>query len=96
MKVDDATLEGNSLSGSQVTMRKFNARRRFKAAAQAIIMTNRIRALTGAILRQYDAESNEYRVGVDAVIKEDAAAAENSELSVEDGVNADLAKLLNS
>lgn len=72
MTVDENVLAKNSLAGSQDTLKKFNARRRFRAATQAIILTNRIRALTGAIVRQIDAETAEYQRGVGAVYKEDA------------------------
>jgi calcium/calmodulin-dependent protein kinase I len=95
MKVDNEQLKNNSLEGSQITMRKFNARRRFKAAAHTIIMTNRIRALTGAILNHRDSESTMYRRGVSAVIKEDSLAAEAINIEEDDSLNEDLKKLIN-
>jgi serine/threonine protein kinase len=41
----DETLQGKSLVESIVTMRKFNARRRLRAAADAVIMANRIQRM---------------------------------------------------
>lgn len=42
----DAELAGYDLSSSQAEMRKYNARRRLRAAANTVIMTNRIAKLT--------------------------------------------------
>ena len=49
MGVNDQVLEVKSLQGVITTMKKFNARRRLKAAAEAIIMANRMKKLLGAI-----------------------------------------------
>jgi len=44
----DETLASKNLSQALVEMKRFNARRRFKSAADAIIVTNRIKRLVGA------------------------------------------------
>lgn len=49
MAMNDQALEVKSLQGVITTMKKFNARRRLKAAAEAIIMANRMKRLLGAI-----------------------------------------------
>jgi len=48
IKMGDETLEGRDLTNSIAVMRKFNARRRLKSAADAIIMTNRMNRLMNA------------------------------------------------
>jgi len=48
IKMGDETLEGKDLTNSIAVMRKFNARRRLKAAADAIIMTNRMNRMMNA------------------------------------------------
>lgn len=42
LKMDDALLQGKDLSSSVTVMKKFNARRRLRAAADAIILANRM------------------------------------------------------
>jgi hypothetical protein len=43
----DETLKAKDLAGSITVMRKFNARRRLKAAADAVILANRMNRLMG-------------------------------------------------
>jgi calcium/calmodulin-dependent protein kinase I len=43
IKTDDSVLADKNITGTLITMRKFNARRRFRAAATAIILTNRMK-----------------------------------------------------
>lgn len=43
LKMDDSVLQDKDLSHSQITMKKFNARRRLKAAADAIVLANRMK-----------------------------------------------------
>lgn len=47
MKMGDETLKAKDLAGSITVMRKFNARRRLKAAADAVILANRMNRLMG-------------------------------------------------
>jgi hypothetical protein len=47
MKMGDETLQAKDLAGSITVMRKFNARRRLKAAADAVILANRMNRLMG-------------------------------------------------
>ena len=79
MLVDENVLAQSSLADSQSTLLKFNARRRFRAATQAIILTNRIRAFTGAIGKQISSETAEYQRGLSMVYKEDASTLGESE-----------------
>lgn len=46
---EDTTLANRNIDSTLVVMRKFNARRRFKAAARAVILTNRMRNLIEGI-----------------------------------------------
>mmetsp|Transcript_6791 Transcript_6791/g.14531 ORF Transcript_6791/g.14531 Transcript_6791/m.14531 type:complete len:365 (+) Transcript_6791:34-1128(+) len=54
----DEVLEGRDITGSLTEMKRYNARRKLKAAADAVIMANRISRLTGGI-RAAAAESEE-------------------------------------
>jgi serine/threonine protein kinase len=47
MKMGDETLQQKDLQGSIAVLRKFNARRRLRAAADAIILANRMQKLFG-------------------------------------------------
>ncbi len=55
---DDEKLNARNIDKTLVTMRKFNARRRFKAAASAVILTNKLRRLTESLtkMRKEDEE----------------------------------------
>ncbi len=79
MHQSEQELEKNSLSGSQVTLRRFNARRRFRAATQAIILTNRIRTLIGNLTATLHAETAEYKKGLAMVMREDVDAASDDQ-----------------
>jgi serine/threonine protein kinase len=45
----DEELMGRDITGSLTELKRYNARRKLKAAADAVIMANRIARLTGAI-----------------------------------------------
>lgn len=49
IQTEDEELANRNIDGTLVVMRKFNARRRFKAAASAIILTNRMKKLIESI-----------------------------------------------
>jgi len=69
------------LRGAIVTMKKFNARRRLKAAADAIIMTNRIKKLIDGVT---NAANQSHVQLISAVRLEDAAQSDTVDLSSED------------
>lgn len=83
IKKGDTELEKIDLKGSIVTMRKFNAKRRLKAAADAIIMTNRIRKLVGggfSQMKDNDKESMVFKRGQSALIADTAKASDAVEI----------------
>lgn len=54
----DETLEAKDLTSSIVVMKKFNARRRLKAAADAVIMANRMNRMLGMVRTKSGDDSN--------------------------------------
>lgn len=72
MKMGDDTLEAKDLTGSINVMKKFNARRRLRAAADAVIMANRMNRLLG---RSRDNSETSLRKKPSTVIDVDALAA---------------------
>jgi serine/threonine protein kinase len=59
IQTGDEELAKRNIDGTLVVMRKFNARRRFKAAASAIILTNRMRKLIDSITASRKEEEQE-------------------------------------
>lgn len=75
IQTDDKLLEGKDLKGAIVTMKKFNARRRLKSAADAVIMANRMKRLI-AELTQRKKEMSHVEI-VSKIRREDAEATES-------------------
>ena len=80
----ESVLASKDLRGAITTMKKFNARRRLKAAADAVIMANRIRKLVNGVTQA--AKSHQQLVS--AVQFEDAALADTVDLSTDDSKSA--------
>ena len=60
IQTGDEELANRNIDGTLVVMRKFNARRRFKAAASAIILTNRMKkAIDGLTALKKEEEGHE-------------------------------------
>ena len=76
---DDEKLQARNIDQTLVTMRKFNARRRFKAAASAVILTNRMKKLVES-LTTMKKEEDELRE------KGETLPEDNSHLEVPDYV----------
>mmetsp|Transcript_18707 Transcript_18707/g.16939 ORF Transcript_18707/g.16939 Transcript_18707/m.16939 type:complete len:407 (-) Transcript_18707:309-1529(-) len=61
----DETLDGKDLTATITVLKKYNRKRKFKAAADAIIISNRMKALTSGLLaaaQKLDSESSENAV----------------------------------
>ncbi len=61
----DDVLKAYDLSGSIVELKRYNARRRLRAAADAVIMANRIRKLTGCSPMEINTETVDQSVTSD-------------------------------
>ena len=55
----DAELEQHDLTGSLAELKRYNARRRLRAAADAVIMANRMAKMTASWTGNNDAKSEE-------------------------------------
>lgn len=87
----DSELAAIDRSSAIVNYKKFNARRRLRAAADAIIVTNRIKKMIDSVKARKEVKSQKEIVSL--VRREDAANADSVDLSTEDTKKGPLAIL---
>jgi serine/threonine protein kinase len=63
VQTDDEALQTRNINSTLVVMRKFNARRRFKAAANAVIMTNRMKKLIEGLTKMREEDAHIEKTG---------------------------------
>jgi len=79
----DEVLAAKSLDASIVTMKKFNARRRFRAAAHAIVMANRMQKLIDGIKNGAFVKKEEIKKEIDEVALKKAMEEGDDEIQEE-------------